>query len=66
MENSLRNNHHRQIHLVGAGIASLASAAYFIQTAVYKLLKLDKKPIPIYHGDYHPSVLFDAAETLFR
>ena len=34
------------------------------QTAVYTLLGLDKKPTPMYHGDHHLSVLFDAAKTL--
>jgi len=34
------------------------------QTAVYTLLGLDKKPTPMYHGDQHLSVLFDAAKTL--
>jgi oleate hydratase len=34
------------------------------QTAVYTLLGLDKKPTPLYHGDHHLSVLFDAAKNL--
>jgi oleate hydratase len=34
------------------------------QTAVYELLKLDKKPIPIYKGDHHIDVLFDAMKTM--
>jgi len=34
------------------------------QTAVYGLLKLDKKPTPMYHGDHHISVLLAAAETM--
>jgi oleate hydratase len=34
------------------------------QTAVYKLLGLDKKPTPMYQGDHSLSILFDAAKTL--
>jgi oleate hydratase len=34
------------------------------QTAVYKLLKLDKEPVPMYHGGHHPEVLFDAMKTM--
>ena len=33
------------------------------QTAVYGLLELDKKPIPLYKGDHHIDVLFDALKT---
>jgi oleate hydratase len=36
------------------------------QTAVYSLLKLDKKPSPLYKGQYDPRVLFSALETLHR
>ena len=36
------------------------------QTAVYTLLKLDKKPLQLYHGDHHIDVLYDAMKTLFR
>jgi oleate hydratase len=34
------------------------------QTAVYELLELDKKPIPMYKGDHHIDVLFDAMKTM--
>lgn len=34
------------------------------QTAVYGLLELDKKPIPMYKGDHHIDVLFDAMKTM--
>jgi len=34
------------------------------QTAVYKLLKLDKEPVPMYHGGHNPEVLFDAMKTM--
>ncbi len=34
------------------------------QIAVYGLLKLEKKPIPMYKGDHHIEVLFDAMKTL--
>jgi len=36
------------------------------QTAVYKLLNMDKEPTPMYHGDHHPGVLFDAMKTMLR
>lgn len=36
------------------------------QVAVYTLLKLDKKPSPLYKGQYDPRVLFDALKTLHR
>jgi oleate hydratase len=34
------------------------------QTAVYELMELDKKPIPIYKGDHHMDVLLDAMKSL--
>lgn len=34
------------------------------QTAVYGLLELDKKTIPMYKGDHHIDVLFDAMKTM--
>jgi len=34
------------------------------QTAVYTLLGLDKQPTPLYKGEQHLRVLFDAAKTL--
>jgi len=34
------------------------------QTAVYGLLELDRKPIPMYKGDHHIEVLFDAMKTM--
>jgi oleate hydratase len=34
------------------------------QTAVYELLELNKKPIPMYKGDHHIDVLFDAMKTM--
>jgi oleate hydratase len=34
------------------------------QTAVYELLELDKKPTPMYKGDHHIDVLFDAMKTM--
>lgn len=36
------------------------------QTAVYELLERDKQPLPIYKGDHHMDVLFDAMKTIFR
>jgi oleate hydratase len=36
------------------------------QTAVYSLLKLDKKPSPFYKGVHNPLVLLEALETLHR
>jgi oleate hydratase len=36
------------------------------QTAVYTLLKLDRKPTPIYKGVEDPRVLLEALETLHR
>ncbi len=36
------------------------------QTAVYSLLKLDKKPLPVYAGLHDPRVVFEAFETLRR
>jgi oleate hydratase len=36
------------------------------QAAVYTLLRLDKKPTPIYKGAHDPRVLFEALETLRR
>ena len=36
------------------------------QTAVYSLLKLDKKPTPIYKGARDPRVLLEALATLHR
>jgi oleate hydratase len=36
------------------------------QIAVYSLLKLDKKPPPLYKGQHDPRVLFSALETLHR
>jgi oleate hydratase len=36
------------------------------QSAVETLLKLDKKPSPLYKGEYDPRVLFDALKTLHR
>jgi oleate hydratase len=36
------------------------------QIAVETLLKLDKKPSPLYKGEYDPRVLFDALKTLHR
>ena len=36
------------------------------QIAVYSLLKLEKKPTPLYKGQYDPRVLFDALKTLHR
>jgi oleate hydratase len=36
------------------------------QTAVYRLLGLKKKPVPVYKGDHDPRVLFAAFETLRR
>jgi len=36
------------------------------QVAVYTLLKLDKKPSPLYKGQHDPRVLFDALKTLHR
>ena len=36
------------------------------QTAVYKLLNIKKEPTPMYHGDRHPGVLFDAVKTMVR
>jgi oleate hydratase len=36
------------------------------QIAVYSLLKLDKKPSPLYKGQHDPRVLFSALETLHR
>jgi len=47
---------HRNVYLVGGGIAALASAAYFI----------NKAPMPMYHGDHDPGILFDAMKTMFR
>jgi len=34
------------------------------QTAVYELLELDKKPIPMYKGENHLNVLFEAMKTM--
>jgi len=34
------------------------------QTAVYNLLKLDKKPSPIYKGTHHIKVLYNAFKTI--
>jgi oleate hydratase len=34
------------------------------QTAVYSLLALDKQPVPMYKGDHHIEVLFDAMKTM--
>jgi len=34
------------------------------QTAVYQLLEMDKQPPPVYKGDHHIEVLFDAAKTM--
>ena len=34
------------------------------QTAVYGLLELDKQPTPMYKGDHHIDVLFDAMKTM--
>ena len=34
------------------------------QAAVYGLLELDKKPNPMYKGDHHIDVLFDAMKTM--
>jgi len=36
------------------------------QIAIYLLLKLKKKPTPLYKGQYDPRVLFDALKTLHR
>jgi oleate hydratase len=36
------------------------------QIAVYALLKLDRKPTPMYEGSHDPRVLFEALETLHR
>lgn len=36
------------------------------QTAVYKLLNIDKKVPPIYKGQYNPRVLFNTIRTVFR
>jgi oleate hydratase len=36
------------------------------QTAVYSLLKLDRKPTPFYRGSHDPRVLFEALATLHR
>jgi oleate hydratase len=36
------------------------------QTAVYTLLKLDRKPLPVYKGAHDPKVLLEAFETLHR
>ncbi|MEO8736997.1 MAG: oleate hydratase [Edaphobacter sp.] len=36
------------------------------QIAVETLLNLDKKPSPLYKGEYDPRVLFDALKTLHR
>lgn len=36
------------------------------QTAVYSLLKLDKKPVPLYKGTHHIGVLFSALKTILR
>jgi len=56
MKTAFNSNMHGNVYLVGGGIASLASAAYFI----------DKKPTPMYHGDHHPGILFDAMKTMLR
>jgi oleate hydratase len=34
------------------------------QAAVYELMEMDKKPIPMYKGDHHIDVLFDAMKTM--
>jgi len=36
------------------------------QTAVYELLELDKKPIPMYKGENHLNVLFEAMKTMLH
>jgi oleate hydratase len=36
------------------------------QTAVYTLLKLDRKPLPMYKGAHDPKILLDAFVTLHR
>jgi len=36
------------------------------QSAVYQLLALEKKPIPMYKGDHHIDVLFDAMKAMLR
>lgn len=36
------------------------------QTAVYGLLNLNREPNPIYKGDHHLDVLFDAVKTMFN
>ena len=36
------------------------------QTAVYKLLKLNKLPTPIYKGHHNPLILLRTIKTVFR
>lgn len=36
------------------------------QMAVYELLKLENKPLPMYRGDHHIDVLLDALKAMFR
>lgn len=36
------------------------------QTAVYALLNIDKKPVPMYKGDHDPKVLFNAVKTSLK
>lgn len=36
------------------------------QIAVYELLDLNKKPLPMYQGDHHIDVLLDAMKAMFR
>ncbi|MFE6797128.1 hypothetical protein [Paenibacillus chitinolyticus] len=36
------------------------------QTAVYKLLDIDKKIPGMYHGNHHAKVLFDSLVTMVR
>jgi oleate hydratase len=36
------------------------------QIAVYSLLKLDRKPTPLYHGAHDPRILFQAFQALRR
>jgi oleate hydratase len=36
------------------------------QKAVFGLLGLGKEPTPIYHGQHHPKVLYEAIKTFLR
>ena len=51
---TVMNNDERKVHLVGAGIASLASAAYLIKDGGF-----DGENIKIYEQDYIPGGCLD-------